>query len=193
MAFERKWAHVPPRAFTSDGTASGLITIASTSGFKVKQTVAIKSATQSIIQLQVKRVLSSTTLIVGPLNKSIDTKSDMSAYTVADTATISAEEQKKNQIFNTDQEQAIYEQEPTLARRLINVDEWGNFYTEDNPIPTASFSYKGLIPPSFDDVVLTYTANKDIDTAKYYKDGALLATVTLTYNANFDIIRAVRT
>ena len=84
MGFERKWQGVPPTLFTSNGSENGSIAVVSTSGFKVKQTVTIESTTQPIVNLQVKRVLSSTVLIVGPLNKGIDVKSDISSYLVAD-------------------------------------------------------------------------------------------------------------
>ena len=49
-------------------------------------------------------------------------------------ATVSAVIQSKSKTPPADHEHAVYEQEPTLAKRVIGVDEWGNFYDEDNPI-----------------------------------------------------------
>ena len=64
-----------------------------------------------------------------------ETKSDISAYLVADSATVSASPQDKNITPPVDHEHAVYEQEPTLAKRTISVDEFGNFYDVNNPIP----------------------------------------------------------
>lgn len=137
MALERKWLAVNATPFTADGTSLGVITVADTAGLKVKQLVFIAATGQPLLQLQVKRVLSNTQLIVGPPNNKIDPNQyqDVSAYTMALAATIAAPEQNKNNIPGDDHYSAIYESDPTVADRIVLVDQYGRFYGESNPIP----------------------------------------------------------
>ena len=97
MAFEQKLAAVSPQAFTANGTSLGVVTVASTAGFYIKQQVNLQSNTQTQILLQIKNVLSPTQVIVGPNNNSLKASptnhTDVSAFLVADNATISAPEQ----------------------------------------------------------------------------------------------------
>jgi hypothetical protein len=147
VAIEKKWASIAPRLFTVDGSAFGVVTIASDAGFKVKQHVVISAIGLPDLQAQVKRVLCPGQLILGPLpenispvmkrqgNELLSVRSDLSAYTVALGSFIYAAEQEKAKLKPDDITQATYEQEPTLAVRSILVDECGNFYTPDNPLP----------------------------------------------------------
>jgi len=144
MAIERIWERQGPEAFTADGGADGLVTVASVLCFKVKQKVTISSATQDDILLEVKRVLSATQLRVGPIKDkthpqkpihNLKSREDISAYTTADGSTIRAGEQKKVRLSPPDIIQALYEQEPTVGLRNFLVDKLGNGYTEKNPLP----------------------------------------------------------
>lgn len=135
MAREKRWLAVSPQNFTADGTVDGIITVASTSGFKVKQQIALISNTQLKELFQVKRVFSSIQLAVGPLRSGIDRRSDVSAFLTADSATIEAAEQARPAIPLTEHERAVYEEEPTVAKRVIDVDEFGNPYSKANPKP----------------------------------------------------------
>lgn len=145
MAIEQKWPAVAPQLFTVDGGAQGQITVADVRGFKVKQAVVIKSNTQPDLRVQVKRVVKKTgRIIVGPFQDQqtqgkagLRTTTDLSAYTVADSAYLYAEEQDKVRIKKDDQDAATYEQEPTVARRVVQVDQFGDFYDDDNPMPIA--------------------------------------------------------
>lgn len=137
MAFERSWLETPTQLFTVNGGANGLVTIASTSGFKVKQIVKVSSTTQPTRELQVKRVLSPITLVLGPKDQNINMIFNLSAYLVADMATIHAALQSRPGITLEDRKRAVYEEEPTVAERVIGVDEWGKFYTTANPFPVA--------------------------------------------------------
>lgn len=136
MAFEKRWESVPPTNFTSNGTAQGIVTIAATFGFKVKQKVFVASSTQTTLFLEVKRVLSLTQLIVGPEGKITDT-ADISLYTSADTANLYALEQPRPSIPQTEYERAVFEEEPTVAKRVVFVDQLGDFYDDANPLPIA--------------------------------------------------------
>lgn len=140
MAVEQKWLAVPPRLFASDGTQYGIVTVATTAGFKVKQRVIVCALALPDLTLQCKRVISPTQLIVGPMpnqqaKQSLSVRTDISAYTVALGAYIYAEEQDKSRLKAEDIWQAVYEQEPTVAVRTTWVDQWGDFFGPGNPVP----------------------------------------------------------
>jgi len=135
MAFERFWLTVPSRLFTADGGEDGLITIETTSGFKVKQKIKVSATGLPDQVLEVKRVVSPTRMYVGQLNRDLKDRSDLSTYTVVNNSSVSAQVQKRTGISREDHERAVYEEEPTLAKRVINVDQWGRFWSVDNPFP----------------------------------------------------------
>jgi hypothetical protein len=138
MAIEQRWAGVPPQAFIADGSSFGLITLADTAGFKVKQVAALIATGVPTLPVQIKRVISSTQLIVGSINNAQIGQwppLNISAYTVAGSATISAEQQPKSNIKPDDIEVATYEADPTVARRVVLVDQYGNIYSDTNPLP----------------------------------------------------------
>jgi len=136
MAIERTWTSVPARLLTLDGNAYGELTIESTSGFRVKQQVLLESTALSTLTLEVKRVVSSTVILLGEPNKGISNRVDLSAYLVTDFSTLRAPEQSKNKVPKDDQRDATYEREPVVARRVFNVDEFGNPFNNNNPLPT---------------------------------------------------------
>lgn len=145
MAIEQKWPAVPPQLFTANGGAQGQITTANVRGVKVKQFLVIKATGQPDLRIQVKRVTKKTgIIIVGPPadqqtqgKAGLKTTTDLTAYTVAAGALFYAEEQDKVKVKPDDQDIATYEQEPTVARRVVQVDQFGDFYSEDNPLPIA--------------------------------------------------------
>lgn len=138
MAFEKRFAAVPTQIFTANGGANGSVSIADTSLFKVKQQVVITATGQQNLELEVKKVLSPTSMIVGPITGSINTFTDISAYTTAASANIFANEQKRPTIIDHEFERAVYEEEPAVAKRVILVDQFGNKYDDDNPLPTSA-------------------------------------------------------
>lgn len=143
MAFERQWATVAPQAFVANGSQFGLITLADTAGFKVKQCAYLVATGQPTLPVQIKRVLSPTQLIVGTINNAQIGQwppLNISAYTLANNATIGAEMQSKSNIKPDDIEVATYEADPTVAVRVVEVDQYGNFYTPTNPLPVTPFS-----------------------------------------------------
>lgn len=133
MAFEKRWASVPVTAFVADGTQEGLVTVLDSTAFFVKQRVKIGSNTQGTSNFEIKRIIGNL-IFVGPQNTNLRTKSDLSAYLVADSAFISAEEQPRPNIPPDDVWRAVYEEEPTVAIRSHLVDEYGDPYTTDNPL-----------------------------------------------------------
>jgi len=124
MALNFKLLAVPPQAFTANGGTLGEVSITRPWLFKTGQSAIIQSTAQPAIQVEVKRVLD-TVVYVGPDDGNLETRLDISAYLVADNATISAVEQRRpiitdEQAYNID----YYEhaEEPTVARRSHLVD-----------------------------------------------------------------------
>lgn len=133
---EKRFQAVPPQPFTADGTADGIVTIADTRLFKVKQKVFVRSNTvPSIDGLEVKRIISQTQMIVGPEKQPIHAYSDLSNLLVADSAVIGSNEQVRPSIPVEEFSRAVYEEEPAVAIRSMLVDKNGNDYRTDNPLP----------------------------------------------------------
>ena len=132
---EKRWKSVPPQAFTSDGTARGQLTVADASLFKVKQIITLSASAQPNISLEVKSVDSITLMHIGPIGGSIKAYTDISAYTVLASAFIFANEQERSSVPEQSVERFTYEEEPTVARRVILVDKLGNKIDQDNPLP----------------------------------------------------------
>lgn len=129
MAFEKFLGTVPPQSFLANGTVLGKITLAESWQFKARQIVVVESTTQPSIELQVKRVEDGA-VYVGPINEwSPPTRTDVSAYLVADSAKIRAGEQVRpfvsdNQNYGVDDLE--HEEEPTNAKRVILVGKDGH-------------------------------------------------------------------
>jgi hypothetical protein len=83
-------------------------------------------------------------MIVGPIAGNINTFTNLSAYTTVASARVFANEQRRPTITSDDFERAVYEEEPTVAKRVILVDEFGNRINEDNPLFTSS-TFTGTI------------------------------------------------
>jgi hypothetical protein len=147
MAIERIWKQIDPVPFTVDGTEGGIVTVEDTACFKVKMAVVLKADGTEPKRYEVKRVLSKIQLVLGPERDSIQKRSDISAYTVALNSTIEAPEQERPKIPPADYERAVYEEEPTVAKRVVDVDKYGDIYTFDNPKPVteAGFSEEDRI------------------------------------------------
>lgn len=191
MALERKWDGVPARSFTADGSAFGHVTVEDTIGFYVKQSVALKSNTlPNPIAMQVKRVISPTQLIVGMIDNNIPSwrPVDISAYTLASGASISAEEQKKNEIPDKDHYAAIYEADPIVADRVIEVDPYGRKYTHDNPYPVIRGG-RQIVPDMYDEVVIVRDCEDYPTQYQFYLNAVLVGTIDVSYNCDKSAVR----
>lgn len=135
MAFERRWERVSDKILTISGGEDGSIAITDNRGFYVKQKIKLKADTLEIKLFQIKRVVSNTVMYVGPVDSNINSRSDISQYTLALNSTVSAEEQEKPKVPQIDQYNATYAQEPISARRVVSVDNHGTYYDTDNPMP----------------------------------------------------------
>lgn len=125
MLFEKKWPLVI-QSFTADGTMSGLVTVASTDDFRAKQLVHISAAGLDTLELEVKRVISATELYVGEPGRRMETRTDVSDYTTALAAQITAHEQPRPAIQPNQILRAVYAEEPAVAFRVLSVDVQGN-------------------------------------------------------------------
>jgi hypothetical protein len=180
MFIEKKWMRVSPRLLTTDGTSTGVITIDSVRGFYVKQHVAIKGVALPTIKLQIKRILSDTKILVGPINGKITDYSDVSVYTTAALSSIEAEEQARNEIPQVDRERAVYAEEPIVATRNVLVDDIGDYYNSNNPLPTSSVQVNSIVPYKYDAIYPSYPDGvTEIYVYKY--QGSTVATVTVVY------------
>jgi len=135
---ERRYTRILPVALSSDGQANGIVTLPDTCNFRVKMTVILSASGLGAARYQVKRILSSTEMVLGGEKEPLHSRSDISQYTTALSSTIEAPEQERPRLSIVDMEQAMYETEPVVARRVYSVDKWGNPYTEDNPLPTSA-------------------------------------------------------
>lgn len=134
MAVERKWERIPPRSFALNGGADGSVFLATTRNFKVKQKVAISATGLPDLSLEVKKVISPTQLMVGPVGAKMTDRQNLSQYILAKNPTIRAEEQDRPGIPTEQHERAVYAEEPIMAKRVIAVDEFGEYYSESNPM-----------------------------------------------------------
>lgn len=137
--FEKRFAAVAPQLLTSDGTAQGQITVVNASLYKVKQTISLQNSVAGPKQFQVQRITNINTIFLGPVGSSniVYERSDVSAYTVAAGSFIFAIEQPRTTVPEQEIERLTYEEEPTVARRVIMVDAMGDKYGPDNPLPIA--------------------------------------------------------
>jgi hypothetical protein len=131
------YPNVGPLLFTSDGTTEGLVTVADTIGLYQYAEVVVSALGKPDKQLQIKRIISKTQIIVGPRDFSprwsaIDLYTVILGATVTqptqtyDVATISGE----GDILSS-----VFESFPIAALRVYNVDPYGNPYSVDNPLP----------------------------------------------------------
>ena len=133
---EQRVYAVPSTAFISDGTVKGQLQVTDNSDWMVGQIVYLGSDTQDNLELKIKRISSDkNTMWVGPINKPIQVRTDISDFLIIDNASIKANEQKRPSVPEQEIERHTYEEEPAVARRVIIVDKWGNRIDDANPLP----------------------------------------------------------
>lgn len=137
MAFEKRWDAIAPRTLLADGTSQGLITIADAIDLHVKQVIFLKGSALPTKKVQINAVISQTEIIVGEVGSKIDEFTDVSVYSTASASTISSEIQPRPAIPDKEYERASFEEEPVVAKRVIQVDPYGDKYTTKNPFPVS--------------------------------------------------------
>lgn len=130
---EKLWSAVAPVQLTAAGNSRGLVTVTSTSGFRVKMNVTIANGANSQL-LEIKRIVNSTQMFLGEKGD-IKLRSDLSSFPVG--SAVWALEQPRPSIPLQEIERAIYEEEPIVARRSVLVDEFGSLMRTD-PTPNGS-------------------------------------------------------
>ncbi len=201
MSIERRLAAVPSQLFTLDGTDRGILKITDAYldclPFKVKQKVIITATGEENLELEIKRIeQDGQTIHVGPRRETaaprkrstihvgtINTRTDISAYTVAKGAAISAEEQNKPLVPEEQIERATYETEPTVARRVFNVDQFGVGFKKTNPFPVTITGVTPSVPVGVQITHLDDDPNTgDVHDSTRIGDGTNLAEVTACKN-----------
>ena len=178
---EKRWKAIPPQTFVSSGSATGQITVVDATLFRVKQTIVISADTiPSRDDLEVKRVLDETTLLIGPKSGNIDSREDLSAYVAGANPIIYTNEQLRSKIPEQEVERLTYEEEPYVARRVIVVDKLGR------PV---NMAVDGITPQEWDDVQITRDSGGYAVLSRYYLKGTLLTTLQISYDGNKNIIR----
>jgi hypothetical protein len=132
---EKKFYTIPDVLLTTNGTANGIVTIASTFQYKVGMVVQLFSATQTPRRLKIKRVISDTQMQLGDEKTKINEYSDLTTFLTADTATVRFVEQQRPVIDINEINRQVYEEEPTVALRNHLVDWLGRSYDKTNPMP----------------------------------------------------------
>jgi hypothetical protein len=129
-------AAVPVQSFVANGGTDGSVTISSPTLFRVGQHVIVTANSLPNLELEVKRI-SGALMVVGARGSS-PAGVDLSAYTVASSAAIFANEQNRPNVTSDEFLRSVYEEEPVVAKRVVLVDEDGNKYNDLNPIPTSA-------------------------------------------------------
>jgi hypothetical protein len=194
-AIEKSWPAVAPQAFTADGTTLGVVTIANSAGFKVKQQVVISASGLPDLTVKIMRFISPTQFYVGPTSpgagQGLTQRTDVSAYTVLLGAFIYAQEQPKVTIKPDDIWQAVYRQEPGTTLGVEIDDQWGNPINLGNPLPVVvtSGSGGGTIPTTWSDIKLGYDSNNNLVQVQFYSAPSVVErTLTLSYDSNDNLI-----
>ncbi len=121
---EKYWKEIPSQLFTNIGTSDGIVTVASTTSFKIRQFVVILNPSLPSAAGEIKAILSETQLAIGPQGTGPNMRIDLSGY--GTNSSISAPEQPRPPIATQDIERFTYEEEPVVARRTVPVDDTGN-------------------------------------------------------------------
>jgi hypothetical protein len=136
MANEKTWLAVPPQLLTVDGGMVGQVTVANTAGFHVKAVATLTATGLPPLNVQIKRVVSKTQMFVGLTTTPLQNHAlNISDYTLDAGASISMAEQPKTELRPDDMMMATYENDPIVAWRTIQVDQYGNPYSDTNPFP----------------------------------------------------------
>jgi hypothetical protein len=90
---------------------------------------------QSNLILEVKKVDSNAIMFVGPQGGSIDTRTDLSAYTLAAGSFIYADQQNRPSVPSHEIVRHAYAEEPVIAHRVTLVDDRGENVSDANPLP----------------------------------------------------------
>ena len=130
MAIEGFWEYIPPINIISiSPTRMGTVIPATTAGFKVGMMVTLRNNTGLLQNYTVVYVDFEEVWV-----KDQKGFPDLSAFGPANAGVIEASEQKKIVVPEDDQDTDRWEKAPTNADRNVLVDQWGRFYSSQNPL-----------------------------------------------------------
>lgn len=178
MASERYLA-AASSSLTSNGLADGTLKVNLSDGFKVKARAILSSDTQPKLEVEIKAVIDRLTILVGPPSSDIQERLNVSAYLVADNAKLDQPQQRKMSISPADVDRATYEEEPVVARRMIQVTREGNAFNAKGA---------GLVPPEYDRVFLTRDIGGRITQTDFYLNDELIKTLEFSYDLDSNLI-----
>jgi len=134
MALPTTWERYWPTVLLSPiSILNHIVTVSSTVGLHSKQIVVLSKTGQISQEFEIKRVLSDTTLHVGP--KDSGRMQEYSNPVQFDGGSLAMSEQNRNPMGSEIFLRACYAEEPLVALRTVGIDRNGQYYTTDNPLP----------------------------------------------------------
>ncbi len=131
-----QWPALGPLLFIADGSTTGIVTVATTQYIRAGQKGILKSDTQTEgLSVRVQSVDSATTFTVtSGVNKRAGGL-DVSAFTLADNATVLFPIQDKSPLTpENERNKQLFEEAPVIARRVVQVDELGEIVGSYDPL-----------------------------------------------------------
>lgn len=188
---ERRIYAVPSTLFISDGTDKGQLQVTDNSSWMVGQLVTLTSNGTGNLSLKIKRILpDKNTIFVGPRDKPIHVRTDISEFLLADNAALQANEQERPSVPEQEIERSTFEEEPTVARRVVIVDKWGSRIDEANPLPvnatitTSSVGTPQIFNVSATDKNIEYSQILPNNTAQFHLRARNKAKLHMSYVLN---------
>lgn len=135
MGLERNLSAVAPTLLTADGGTEGQVQLASTLGLFVKQIAILQAPLLPPLNVEIKRVLSETNILVGPASSNMSHRINVSLYTVVAGSFLFACDQPKAVLSMESRLYASYIQEPVNGWRIQPVDSFGNSFDSTHPLP----------------------------------------------------------
>ncbi len=142
---EKLWPAVSA-VLTADGDVTGVLSVATTSGFYSGQLVELKATGLDALQLKVLEVLSATAMRVGAAAQSYEgSGTSCAGYSTALSATVVAKRQPKVFIGNDEVIASVYEAQPTTALRVMTVDRQGEYVAASGSGSAGSVSVTNVV------------------------------------------------
>lgn len=131
MALEGKWGQVGPIDIILPSPGFGIVRPENTALFKIGMIVVLSSSIRSdnYKVVDVTKTAITVVTLVG------NSKVDMGDFDPSNSGTITAYEQAKIIVAEDDQDTDRWEKGPTNADRNVLVDQWGDFFSVENPLP----------------------------------------------------------
>lgn len=157
------------RKILKDGTSNGEI-FCDVTDFRVGQTVTLKSNTQKEQSFVIDKIYEDRLKFTISMEK----------FKVVDNAVIFASSQQRPNFSTTDVERVTYEEAPVVARRVYQVDEFGNYI---NSVDSQILSQEPLTIFKYNE----YLCVNEIIECKEFVAGAICKRTKIEYNENLGV------